>query len=153
VTPRILPFEARFLRDCEALIAALPGWFGIPESNARFLRDLPAKPSWVALLGTLLVGAVTMERHSPCSFEISFLAVRPEHHRRGIGRALVRHVEAEARAEGGRFLHVKTLGPSHPDPGYARTRAFYEALGFHPLFESATVWGAGNPALISVKTI
>ena len=151
--PRIVPFEPAFLDDCEALIAALPEWFGIPEANAAYLRNLSRLPSWVALIGTGLVGAATMEQHSPSSFAVHFMAVRPEHHRRGIGRALLERLESEARARGGRWLHVKTLASSHPDPHYARTRAFYEAMGFSPLFESASLWGPGNPAVVLLKPV
>ncbi len=149
----IARFDRRFLGDCESLIAALPDWFGIPESNASYLQNLSRLPSWVALAGARVVGAITLEPHFPASFEVHFMAVHPEHHRRGIGRALLDHLEAEARARGGRWLHVKTLAPSHPDPFYARTRAFYEAMGFGPLFESAALWGPENPAVILVKRL
>jgi ribosomal protein S18 acetylase RimI-like enzyme len=81
------------------------------------------------------------------------MAVAPNDHREGIGRALLGHIESDARAQGGGWLHVKTLGPSHPDPYYARTRAFYEAMGFEPLFESTTIWGPDNPALVLVKQV
>ena len=149
----IVPFEARHRGDSEALIAALPGWFGIPESNAAYLDDLARLPSWVALVDGRVVGAITLERHFTTSFEVHFMAVRPELHRRGIGRALLRHVEGEARARGGRWLHVKTLAPSDPDPNYARTRAFYEGMGFFPLFESAALWGPENPAVVLVRAL
>ena len=66
---------------------------------------------------------------------------------------LLRHIEEVARSSGGLWLHVKTLGPSHPDPFYARTRTFYTAMGFAPLFESATLWGEKNPTLVSVKRL
>jgi GNAT superfamily N-acetyltransferase len=81
------------------------------------------------------------------------MAVRPEFHRQGVGRALLSHLEIEAAARGGLWLHVKTLAPSHPDPFYARTRKFYEAMGFAPLFESETQWGPENPALVLVKRL
>jgi ribosomal protein S18 acetylase RimI-like enzyme len=149
----IVRFQSRFQQDCERLIAALPDWFGIPESNASYLRNLGRLPSWVALIGPRLVGALTLEKHFPDSFEVHFMAVRPEHHRRGIGRALLQQGEREARAQGGRWLHVKTLGVSDPDPHYARTRAFYEAMGFSPLFESESLWGAENPAVVLVKAL
>jgi GNAT superfamily N-acetyltransferase len=152
-TPRIVAYDPRCRPECESLIAALPEWFALPESNAAYLRDLERLPSWVALLGPRLVGAITLARHYPASFEVHFLAVRPERHRKGVGRALLLHVEAEARALGGRWLHVKTLAPSHPDPWYARTRAFYDAMGFHPLFETAALWGPGNPAVVLAKTL
>jgi GNAT superfamily N-acetyltransferase len=149
----IVRYDARYRDDCAALIDALPDWFGIPESNAAYVRDLSALPSWVALLDAELVGAVTLKEHLPESFEVHLLAVRPEHHRRGIGRALLERVESEARARGGRWLHVKTLAPSHPDPFYARTRAFYAAMGFRPLFETTAFWGPENPALVLVKLL
>jgi hypothetical protein len=48
---------------------------------------------------------------------------------------------------------VKTLGPTHSDPGYARTRAFYLAVGFRPLEEFGLIWDEGNPCLIMVKRL
>jgi len=36
---------------------------------------------------------------------------------------------------------------------YARTRAFYRALGFLPLEERTDIWGPENPCLISVKAL
>lgn len=153
MTLALHPFEARFEKACVELIAALPDWFGIPESNAAYARDLARLPSWVALQGDALLGAITLASHFSGSFEVHFLAVRPEQHRRGIGRRLIDHVEGEARRRGGRWLHVKTLAPSHPDPFYARTRSFYQALGFEPLFESATLFDASNPALVLIKRL
>lgn len=153
MTACIVAFEPRFARACESLIAALPEWFGIPEANASFLEGLATTPSWVALLGEDVVGAVTLEQHFEGSFEVLFMAVRPEHHRRGIGRALLARAESEARARAGCLLHVRTLAPSHPDPSYARTRAFYTAMGFVPLFESTAFWGPANPAVVLVKPL
>ena len=49
-------------------------------------------------------------------------------------------------------MTVETLGPSRPDEGYARTRAFYESMGFHPLFE-LTYPALGNPLLYLLKTL
>ena len=66
------------------------------------------------------------------------------------------YVEAAAAQVAGnknRLLQVKTLGPSHPDVHYARTRSFYEALGFIGLEETTTFWGEANPCLIMVKVL
>ena len=149
----LVSFEAKFERECEELIAALPDWFGIPESNASYLRNLGALPSWVALKEGAVVGAAALEESLPGSLEIHFMAVHPAWHRQGIGRRLEENLEAEARRRGGRWLHVKTLASSHPDPFYARTRAFYSALGFTPLFESSLFWGPENPAVVLVKAL
>lgn len=53
---------------------------------------------------------------------------------------------AVSRADGVRRLQVKTLGPSHPDAGYARTRHFCEECGVLPL-EEADLWGDDHPCL------
>jgi GNAT superfamily N-acetyltransferase len=142
-----------FAGPCAALLAGLPDWFGLPDSNAAYLRNLEALPSWVAVRDGDVVGAATLEGHFLASFEIHFMAVRADCHRQGIGRRLVEKLEAEARARGGRWLHVKTLAPSHPDPFYARTRSFYRELGFDPLFESDALWGPENPAVVMVKAL
>jgi GNAT superfamily N-acetyltransferase len=153
VSISLVPYEPRFERGCANLIEALPDWFGIPESNAAYLRNLGLLPSWLAVREENVVGAATLEEHFPGSFEIHFMAVHPDHHRQGIGRRLVEQLEREARRRGGRWLHVKTLAPSHPDPFYARTRAFYFALGFAPLFESDALWGPDNTAVVLIKKL
>ena len=55
--------------------------------------------------------------------------------RQGAGRTLLAAAEAYLSATAVEFLQVKTLGPSDPSEEYARTRAFYEAMGFVPLEE------------------
>lgn len=57
------------------------------------------------------------------------------------------------RLDGLEWLHVKTRGPATPDPFYERTRRFYRALGFDPLFESTTLWGPEDAALILVRRV
>jgi GNAT superfamily N-acetyltransferase len=149
----IVPYEPGYEAECAELIAALPDWFGIPEANAAFIRDLERLPSWLALREGKVAGAATLAEHFAGSFEIHFMAVHPGCHRQGIGRCLVEQLEGEALRRGGRWLHVKTLAPSHPDPFYARTRAFYFALGFAPLFESDALWGPENPAVVLIKML
>ncbi len=72
-------------------------------------------------------------------------------HGQGVGRALVEQAEQVLRAEHVEYFQVKTLSDSHPDPGYAKTRAFYLALGFRPLEEFKTLWGEATPCLMMVK--
>ncbi len=57
------------------------------------------------------------------------------------------------RRRGVDWLHVKTLGPSHPDEDYAKTRAFYVACGFWPLEEFKALWDEKNPALMLIKKL
>ncbi|HXJ33014.1 MAG TPA: GNAT family N-acetyltransferase [Candidatus Eisenbacteria bacterium] len=149
----IVPFEERHHAACTAILGALPDWFGIPESNTAYLQGLRELPAFVALRDGDVVGFASLRPHFERSAELEVMAVRPDQHRSGVGRALVRHCEAWLRARGFAVLHVKTLAPSHPDPFYARTRAFYLALGFEPVFETPALWGPENPALVSVKLL
>lgn len=59
----------------------------------------------------------------------------------------------EALAGKARPLQVKTLGPSHPDEGYKRARAFHAAMGFIPLEETTAYWGESQPTLVMVKPL
>ncbi len=97
-------------------------------------------------------GALLTIRHFPRSAEIYLMAVDPDEHRHGAGRALVTALERDLVADGVRLLQVKTLGPSQPDPGYALTRKFYQAMGFEPLEEITGLW-PDNPCLVLVKQL
>lgn len=138
---------------CRTLMAGLGGWFGIPSATEAYLADLARVPTWVAVLDDDVVGFVSVTRPAQRSFEVHVLAVAAERHGQGIGRALMQQAERFATVLGARFMQVKTLGPSHADPHYAKTRGFYQALGYEPLFESERIWGEGNPAVVLVKTI
>jgi len=98
-------------------------------------------------------GLLALRPTSPAARELHVLAVRREHHRRGIGRALVERAAAYAREEGFSLLRAKTLGPGIEDEGYAGTRAFYEAVGLVPVEVIPAVWGAENPCLIMVRPL
>lgn len=139
------------IEACERILAALPEWFGIPASNEEYIRSLPVLTTFVARRGDVVLAFVALEQQFPESAENHVLAVHPDHHRSGIGRALLAHSEQWLRSRGIRHFHVKTLGPSDPYPPYARTRAFYTSLGFVPLFETSALWGPENPALVLCK--
>jgi GNAT superfamily N-acetyltransferase len=135
---------------CNSILAELPEWFGVAESNAEYARHAEAGPAWLAIED---VGIMLLKPHFADTLEIELLAVRPTRHRRGVGRALVEQAEACARTQGARFLTVKTLGPSDPYEPYARTRAFYRAMGFAALEEFTEIWGPENPTLLMAKSV
>jgi ribosomal protein S18 acetylase RimI-like enzyme len=146
-----LPPSAELGGVTARLLDRLPTWFGIPESNAEYVRlATEVLPGYVAGDG---VGVLWGRRHFPESAEIHLMAVDPAWHRRGVGRALVDALVADLVADGCRLLQVKTLGPSHPDEGYARTREFYRAVGFVPVEELTEIWSAGNPCLIMIRPL
>ena len=148
IVPPLLGLDAA----CRSLLEALPGWFGIPESNDEYVAFAAANPTWSAVdeVGNVL-GILAPKAHV-ASCEIHLLAVTPEWHRRGVGRQLVEVFEADAMANGFRLVQVKTLGASHPVEGYAATRRFYAALGYLELEELTDLW-PGNPTAIMVKSL
>ena len=149
----IRPLEPSDVAECETILSALPDWFGIAEANAAYIDYLKTAEGYVAEDDDGLRGFIGVTHHFPQSSEVRILAVLPDKHRRGIGRALTDAAEQDLRARGVRLLQVKTLGPSREDEGYARTRAFYEAVGFIALEEFPTLWNPENPALIMVKVL
>lgn len=132
----------------------MPDWFGIEESIREYVKDASRFPNYLAYRPgePEVVGALLLHRHNPQAAEVHVLAVSPEYHRQGVGRALMRAVETDLRAEGVRLLQVKTMGPSRPDAGYAMTLRFYLAQGFVPLEEIHGLW-PDNPCLILVKPL
>jgi catechol 2,3-dioxygenase-like lactoylglutathione lyase family enzyme/GNAT superfamily N-acetyltransferase len=138
---------------CRRILDALPDWFGIPEAVDDYVATADRTPSVIASVAGVDVGIVTVVRHSPHAAEIHLMAVLPEHHRRGIGRAMLAHVEAGLARDRVEFLQVKTLSDRNPDEGYALTRAFYRECGFRPLEEFPDLWDPHNPALQMIKSI
>jgi GNAT superfamily N-acetyltransferase len=138
----------------ERLLTPLPSWFGIPEANAEYVESATHLPGLVAHDTSTgePIGVLLYRRHFPEAAEMHLMAVAPSWHRRGVGKALVAAIEADLTADGCQLLQVKTLGATHPDPGYARTRAFYRAVGFLPLEETTELW-PGTPCLILVKRL
>jgi GNAT superfamily N-acetyltransferase len=138
---------------CEAIVRALPAWFGIEEGIAEARGYLETQDGFVAEVEGRVAGFLTFASAFPESAEITWMAVAPEHHWHGIGRALIEAVVAEARARGATLLLVKTLAEAHPSPEYARTRAFYQAVGFRRLTVLPEHWDPANPCLLMVRPI
>lgn len=137
-------------RIAEVVLRDLPEWFGIEEATAAYIRSAADLPTFAIEPDA---GFLCLKRHSLRAAEVYVMGVRRDHHRQGVGRALVAEAEAWCKARGIRFLQVKTLGPSRPDREYDATRAFYEAVGFVALEELHGFWDEENPALILVKEV
>ncbi len=138
---------------CEPILRSLPDWFGIEEAIVHYSGEIDHLPTFLAWDIERVRGFLSLKQHNPFSAEIYVMAVRRSEHRRGIGRALVRLAHEWLRSQGVEYLQVKTLGPSRGDPNYARTRAFYLALGFRPLEEFRQLWNEQNPCLVMVKRL
>lgn len=150
MSQRVRDMKPEEIAVCEAILRSLPDWFGIESSIVDYVRDLGVMETLVAEEDGNAVGFLTLKYHNPQAEEIHVMGVRGEHHGNGLGRALVREAESRLAARGREFVQVKTLGPSHPDKGYAGTRAFYLRMGYVPL-EEHKLWGDANPCLVLVK--
>jgi GNAT superfamily N-acetyltransferase len=150
----------------ERILRTLPDWFGIEAALLDYARAADELDTLVAVVARpacggqirevrpdQVLGFVTLRETSPDALELHVMGVLPSWHRRGIGRALVDRAASHARAEGYSLLHVKTLAPDHPDPGFAATRAFYASVGFRPLEVLPQVWGPENPCLLLVRPL
>lgn len=139
--------------DVARLLTTVPEWFAQPESNEEYVAAARSKETWTVRNGEgVVVGVALIDRHFPHVAEVHLIVVDRSVHGTGVGTTLLRAVEDDAVRRGVRLLEVKTLGASHPDPGYARTRHFYERWGFLSLEETA-LWGEGAPCLIMVKPL
>lgn len=149
---QIIAPQAGLGQACRAVLEALPDWFGIPESNDEYVAFVEAHPTWSAVDDDGQVVGLLAPHHHAESAEIHLIAVLPQWHRYGVGRALVDAFETDSVGRGFRLAQVKTLGPSDPDEGYALTRQFYASLGYLQLEEMLDLW-PGNPALVMVKPL
>jgi len=138
---------------CEQVLRALPDWFGLETAICHYIEAVNDLPSVVARVDGMPVGFVALKQHYLHSAEIYVMGVLPDFHRMGIGRAMLTYAEEYLSGQGVCYLQVKTLGPSHADPSYASTRAFYAAVGFSPLEEFFQLWDENNPCLVMVKWI
>ena len=131
-------------RILESLTARLPQWFAQADSNRHNAEQAQILEAWVARLDGRSVGLLLVKRHSAVSAEIYWLGVDPDHHRRGIGRALIGAVERQLRKEKIKFLFVMTLHPRDPYEPYRRTRLFYERMGFELALSSGHALAASS---------
>jgi len=147
-----LPICERRSAICASVIAELPEWFARPEANRIYAETSADLDMLGCFAEGKVAGFVSLTQHFDATAEIYLLAARPRWHGTGVGRALVAAAEAWARARRLRYLSVKTLGPSHPDPAYESSRRFYRAMGFAPVEEIEDIW-PGNPCLLLIKTL
>jgi ribosomal protein S18 acetylase RimI-like enzyme len=89
--------------------------------------------------------------------EITWMAVRADRRRRGIGHGLIDRLTDELGSAGKRILLVLTVSPSDPGPepddGYQSTRAFYRSVGFVLGRDLVREWDGGDTAVVLVKSL
>ncbi len=137
----------------DTLLRGLEEWFGLEAAILEYVERTDREPTFVARQDGAVVGAIALRRHFPAAAEIDVMGVVRDRHRAGIGRQLVEAALHWCQTESIEYLQVKTLSASREYEQYARTRAFYAALGFVPLEELPTLWDENNPCLLSVMRV
>lgn len=115
------------------------------EVRARLDKSRGVEYPVIAQLGQEVAGFASLRlvhylgEDAPYA-ELSELCVRSGYRRRGVARALVLHLEAQARDAGASSWSVLTGDDN------TAALAFYEAMGFHPFSVALQKWfGAGRP--------
>jgi D-alanine-D-alanine ligase len=83
------------------------------------------------------------------SFDLYWIAVRPEAQRMGLGRRLMDAAEDRARELGATGMYVETSSR----PQYEPTRAFYRRLGYRSAAELPDFYGPGDGQVIFAKEL
>lgn len=126
-----------------ALATTLEEWFN-EEGLAQMERDLAHHGGFVAVDRNRMVGFVTWRRMDSEGADLSWLAVAREHHRMGVGTALLQVLTERLRSDGVQRLEVSTVADSLDYEPYMRTRAFYRARGFKDFRVDRDFYGDGN---------
>ncbi|HUN65704.1 MAG TPA: GNAT family N-acetyltransferase [Bacteroidota bacterium] len=121
-------------RDREPLAAILRGTGVFSHDEVRVALELidavlgdPGQTDYIIatavrqeneVVGYYCIGPTPM---TAGTFDLYWIAVKPEAHNQGLGRLLLRHAEETARASGGRLMVAETSS----QPSYEPTRMFY----------------------------
>ncbi|WP_167958263.1 GNAT family N-acetyltransferase [Anaerosporobacter faecicola] len=137
----------------DEILHQLPDWFGIEESTQGYIRDSKKMVYFAAYDEEQTVGFLAINPTSRYTAEIYVMGIKTEYHRMGIGRQLFQTCYQWCREHHYEYLQVKTLDYSSADPNYAKTRKYYETMGFRPLECFPTLWGECNPCLVMIQKI
>ena len=151
IRPIDLPEQKSHICDC--ILRSLPNWFGNESAVADYAQKVQTMPLWAAFDADKPIGFVTLKVHNAYTAEVCVMGILKDYHRCGIGKALIAHCEDHCNDLNIEFLTVKTLDGSAESASYAKTRQFYEAMGFRPLEVFPLYWDEENPCLFLAKYI
>ena len=139
-------------RVARVILEALPEWFGIPEARENYIRESADEIMLVSSEGGEPDGFLCLKETGRDTLELAVMGVLKEHHRQGVGTALVRAAKRIARERGYSFLQVKTVQMGRYLE-YDATNRFYLSLGFKEFEVFPTLWDEWNPCQIYVMSV
>jgi ribosomal protein S18 acetylase RimI-like enzyme len=146
VVPEDLPalkkiIQANDMFPPELLDDMISGFFeGTSESGFWLTIDEPK---------TAAVAYCAPEPMTNGTWNLYLIAVDPNHHGKGIGAALMKHIEERLAAEGVRILIVETSGLER----FTRTRGFYQFLGYEQEARIRDFYDAGDDKIVFRKAL
>lgn len=138
---------------CKQILTSLPAWFGIPSAIENYSQQVQSMPSFVCTVGDEAIGFIALKHHNENNLEICVIGVLQQFHRNGIGKKLLEICVEYCMRKKYSYLTVKTLAETNPDKNYAKTRMFYQNIGFKPLEIIDGLWDEHNPCLLMIKQI
>lgn len=102
-----------------------------------------------------VVGFLAILRRNPDVGDVSWMGVRNDLWRRGIGTALLTKAAEDLASDGASILMVHTLSDTVDYEPYEATRAFYDAMGFKHLetIDPYPGMAPGNPIAIYIRLL
>lgn len=137
----------------DSLLRQLPEWFGIEESIIEYVDNVKDTIFYVAFDNDKLIGFLSLKSNNEYTLEIYVMGIIKEYQKKGIGKKLMDEVAQYSQDKDYKLLMVKTLGESHPNKYYKKTRGFYKNVGFYPIEEIKEIWGEQNPCLLMVRIL
>jgi ribosomal protein S18 acetylase RimI-like enzyme len=99
-----------------------------------------------ALLGYTCYGRAPF---TEATWDLYWIAVDPAHYGTGAARRLMAAAEDDIRARGGRLVLVETASK----PSYARTRRFYESIGYRETARIVDYYRQGDDKVVYEKRL
>jgi GNAT superfamily N-acetyltransferase len=141
---------------CDAIIAGLPYHFGHEQGRRDCATAVRSEAGLVAVEDDEVVAFLTYVPRFEEAAEITWMAVRNDRRRHGIGHRLIERLTDVLRADGRRILVALTVSPSDPGPepedGYGAARAFYRSCGFVLARDLRNEWDS-DAAVAMVKPL
>lgn len=136
------------------VLEKLPEWFGNKQALDEYVIEVAELTFWAALnKDNTCVGFFAVKTHYGHTGDIFVCGVLPEYQHSGIGKTLYNMAEKYFIQIGCKYIIVKTLSDTIEYEPYARTREFYERVGFEPLITLTEMWDECNPCLIMFKSL
>ncbi|HEX5938000.1 MAG TPA: GNAT family N-acetyltransferase [Actinomycetota bacterium] len=141
---------------CDRIVASLPYHFGVEQGRRDCATAVRSETGLVAVEDDEVVGFLTYVPRFDEAAEITWMAVRDDRRRQGIGHRLIDRLTEFLRTDAKRVLIALTVSPndpgSEPEDGYAATRAFYRSCGFVLARDLRAEWET-DTAVVMVKPL